>query len=134
MTFDISSLSAKDQTTVQLRHPVTDELLFADGDTKKKPVQITVYGPGSSTYRNAIAAMQNRQLKRNKKAMTAEMLREEATELLVTCSVGADNFDYKGTPLTTKQAWTDLYNDSALAWVREQVEANQGDLANFLQS
>ncbi len=131
--FDISALSTKDTTTIQLRHPVTDELIFAD-EAKKKPVQITVYGPGSSVYRNAITAMQNRQLKRNKKAMTAETLREEATELLVACSVSAENFDYKGVALTTKAAWTEMYNDSSIAWVREQVESAQGDVASFLQS
>lgn len=132
--FDITSLSTKDTTTVHLRHPVTDAPLYADGDAKKKPMTITVYGPGSSTYRNAIIAMQNRQLKRNKKQMSAELIREEATELLVTCSVSADNFDYAGTPLTTKQAWTDMYNDAKVSWVRDQVEEAQGDISAFLQS
>jgi hypothetical protein len=78
--------------------------------------------------------MQNRQLKRNKKQMSAELIREESTELLVQTSVSADNFDYNGTPLTTKQAWTDLYNDVSLAWVREQVETAQGDISAFLES
>lgn len=131
--FDISKLATKETTTVPLRHPDTDEPLFADAE-KKKPIQVTIYGSGSSTYRNALTAMQNRQLKRNKKQVSAEVLREETTELLVTCSVSADNFDYKGTPLTTKQAWTDLYNDPTLSWVREQVETAQGDVSAFLQS
>jgi len=131
--FNIASLSTKEQTVVHLRHPVTDELLYAD-EAKKKPIQVTVYGSGSSVYRNALTAMQNRQLKRNKKQMSAELIREESTELLVQTSVSADNFDYNGNPLTTKQAWTDLYNDVSLAWVREQVETVQGDISAFLES
>lgn len=130
--FDISKFAAKESTTVHLRDPDTEELLYADKE-KTKPLQITVYGTESATYRNGLLAMQNRQLKRSKKVMSAEVLREEATELLVSCSISADNFDYKGTPLTTKQAWTDLYEDVSLGFIRKQVEEAQADASNFLK-
>lgn len=133
MSFNISSLAIKDTTKIQLRDPVTDELLFAD-EAKTQPIAINVYGPGSKIYRQALLNMQNRQLKRNKKGMSAELLREEATELLVAVSSSAENFDYNGEALTSKEVWTKLYDDTGLIWVRDQVEAGQGDLANFTKS
>lgn len=133
MAFNLSALSTKDQCVVHLRHPVTDELLY-DGEDKKKPVQIIVNGPGSSAYRNAITAMQNRQLRRGKKQVSAEVLREEGVELLVACSVAAENLAYNGEAITDKETWTSLYSDPSLGWVRDQVDAAIGDVSNFLPS
>jgi hypothetical protein len=85
MTFSLDSLALKDTTELQLRHPVTEELLWADKE-QTKPVAIALYGPSSKQYRNAITAMQNRQLRRGKQKVSAETLREESVKLLVACS------------------------------------------------
>jgi hypothetical protein len=74
---NLDSLGLKDATLLQLRHPVTEELLWADKE-QTKPVGIDLYGPASKQYRNAITAMQNRALRRGKQKPTAEQLREEA--------------------------------------------------------
>jgi len=129
--FDLNSLSLKDTVELQLRHPVTDELLFAD-EEKTKPVAIVLYGTSSKQYRNAITAMQNRALKRGKKQPTAEAMREEGVELLVACSEKAINLSYKGAAVDNDAAFRELYSDPSFSWLKDQVDAGLGDTSNFL--
>lgn len=129
--FSLDSLSLKDTVELQLRHPVSDELLFADKEGKE-PVAIVIYGTSSKQYRNAITAMQNRQLRRGKKAVSAEVLREESVSLLVACSEKAVNLTYKGAPVETEDAFRALYSDPAFSWLKDQVDAALGDVSNFL--
>lgn len=131
--FNIESLSLSETTELQLRHPATDELLFAD-EAQTKPIAILVYGKGSKKYRNAILAVQNRHLKRSKtkEKVSAEQLREEGIDLLVACSDKAINFDYKGAPVDSAAAFRELYNDPAFDWIKDQVDAGLGDVENFL--
>lgn len=133
MTFSIDSLALKATTELQLRHPVTDEPLWAD-DEQTKPVAIALYGPSSKQYRNAITAMQNRQLHRgNKKKVNAETLREESVKLLVACSDSGVNLTAPGgAPLDNEEAFEALYSDPKFSWVKDQVDAALGDPSNFL--
>lgn len=130
--FNLDSLALKDTTELQLRHPVTEELLFADKE-QTEPVAISLYGTSSKQYRNAITAMQNRQLKRGKKPVSAETLREESVALLVACSDKAINLTYKGAPLDNEEAFRSLYSDPAYSWLKDQVDSALGDVSNFLE-
>jgi hypothetical protein len=129
--FSLDSLALKDTTELQLRHPVTEELLWADKE-QTKPVAISLYGTSSKQYRNAITAMQNRQLRRGKQKVSAETLREESISLLVSCSDAGINMDYNGAALDNEDAFRALYSDPKLSWVKDQVDAALGDPANFL--
>lgn len=130
--FNLDTLALNtDSVLVHLRHPVTEELLYADAE-KKKPVGIYVYGTASEKYRSAITAMQNRQLRRGKKQVTAEVMKEEAVELLVAVTDRAENLTYQGKGLDNAPALRALYSDPKFSWVREQVDAAVGDTANFL--
>lgn len=129
--FNLNDLSMKDTTELQLRHPVTDELLYAD-EAKKKPVVIVLFGTGSKQYRNAITAMQNRALKRGKKQASAEVMREESIELLVACSDRAINLEYNEAPVDNDAAFRSLYSDPAFGWLKDQVDSGLGDASNFL--
>lgn len=129
--FNLDTLSLKDTTELQLRHPVSDELLFADKD-QTKPVAIALFGTSSKQYRNAITAMQNRQLKRGKKPATADLLREESVTLLTACSDKAINLTYKGNAIDSDEAFRALYSDPAFSWLKDQVDAALGDVSNFL--
>lgn len=131
--FNLDALSMKDTVDLHLRHPVSDELLYADAE-KQKPVTIVLFGTSSKQYRNAITAMQNRALKRGKKQASAEVMREEGIELLVACSEKAVNFSYKGKPLLDGDAFRALYGDASFSWLKDQVDAGLGDVANFLQA
>lgn len=126
--FSLDSLALKDTTELQLVHPLTEEPLF-DGE---KPVAIVLYGTSSKQYRNAITAMQNRQLRRQKKAATAELLREESVNLLVACSAKALNFTYNDAPVDDAESFRALYSDPAFSWLKDQVDSALGDVSNFL--
>lgn len=129
--FNLDTLSLKDTTELQLKHPVSDELLFADKE-QTKPVSIVLYGTSSKQYRNAITAMQNRQLKRGKKPATADLLREESVTLLTACSDKALNLTYKDAAIDSEEAFRSLYSDPAFSWLKDQVDAALGDVSNFL--
>lgn len=126
--FSLDSLALKDTTQLQLRHPVSDEPLF-DGD---KIVGIELYGTSSKQYRNAITAMQNRQLRRGKKQVNAETLKEESVSLLVACSASGVNLTYQDAALDNEDAFRALYSDPKFSWVKDQVDAALGDPSNFL--
>ena len=131
--FNLDTLALNDTFEMQLRHPVSEELLFADRE-QTKPVAILIYGTSSKEYRNAISAMQNRQLKRGKKTATAEQMREEGVALLVACSDKAVNFQYKGQDVDSPEVFTALYSDAKFSWVKDQVDAALGDVSNFLEA
>ena len=130
MAFNLSSLAAKDSDNLQLRHPVTDELLF---DDDKNPVEIVICGTASKQYRTAVTAMQNRNIKRGKKTPSAEVMREEGIDLLVACSIKANNLVLPdGSPIDNPDAFRTLYSDPAFDWLKAQVDAGLGDVSNFL--
>ena len=131
--FDLNTLSLKDTVELQLRHPVTDESLFAD-EAKTLPVCITLYGTSSKQYRNAITNLQNRQLNRGKKKVSAEVMRDEGIEILVACSEKATNMVYNGAPVTNAATFRALYSDPTFGWLKDQVDAALGDVGNFLNS
>ena len=133
MAFDItkvSGLALKDSYELQLKNPVSDELLF---DEDGKPVTITLYGKSSKPYRNAVTAMQNRELRRmhKKDVRTAEQTLEESTSLLVACSA-TSTLEINGVAVNDKDTFKQLYNDPRFSWIRDQVDEAIGDQANFL--
>lgn len=133
MEFNLDSLALNDTTELHLRHPVTGEHLYADGDAKKEPVVSILYGTSSEQYRQAVTNMQNRALKRGKKPLTAEQMKAEAIELLVACSERINNLTYKGKPVDNSSAFRELYNDPKFSWLKDQHDETIGDISAFLE-
>jgi predicted nucleotidyltransferase len=131
--FDISSLALKDSFTMQFRHPVTGELLWGD-EEKTKPVEVVLYGTASKQYRNALNAMQARQLKRQakKEKQTPEILKEESVSLLVACIAKFNEFALDGVVPSNDADYRSLLSDPAFSWVKEQIDEGLGDVSNFL--
>lgn len=132
--FNLDTLALSPTASLHLTHPVSGEYLYADGDKQKKPVTVDLYGTSSKEYRQAILALQNRALarERTKKKATAEQMKEEGVGLLVACSEKINNLDYNGAPVTTPEAFRSLYSDPKFSWLREQCDAFLGDNAGFL--
>jgi len=131
--FDINSLALKSESTeVQLRNPATNELLW-DDEGKTKPVSVYVFGSASKRYRDARAAMQNRQLKRGKQKPSVEVLNEEGVILLVAITEKFVNLGVDGKEPATEAEVRALYNDPRFSWVRDQVDEATADTANFLE-
>jgi hypothetical protein len=131
--FDLNTLAIKDSTTLQLKHPVTEELLFADAE-QTQPVTIDLWSQSSKQYRAAVNAMQNRQLKRGKKQPTAEAQREEGVALLVACSKSAANLSIDGEALDNADAFRKLYSIDAYGWVKTQVDEALGSVELFIEA
>jgi hypothetical protein len=131
--FELNSLAVKESVEVQLRHPVSDELLWAD-EAKSQPVQAILWSTSSKPYRNAITEMQNRQLKRGKKQASAEVMREESIKLLTACTQRFDNIQLDGVALDNEDAIRAMYINEKYSWVKSQVDEALGDIGNFIKA
>lgn len=132
MAFELNTYAAKETFTLHLRNPDpdVDAPLWAD-DEETKPVTIDIYGKSSKFYRNSIAKMQNAQFSRGKQKLTAEQLRADGTALLVACSDKTSNLTLNGEEVNTPEAFTKLYNDPKLEWVRTQVDQAIENASNY---
>lgn len=131
MAFNLKTRALKKDTfPLQLRDPLDDTPLV-DPDTGK-PVIIHVFGTASKEYRDAVRAMQGRQLKRGNKKATVAEIQEEGVELLVAVSESAENLELDGGPVGSPASFRTLYSSPEYSWVREQVDAAVGDITNFL--
>lgn len=131
--FDISTLALSADHSLHLRHPVSGDKLYADKD-EKEAVEVLLYGTASKQYRNAVSAMQTRQLRRNakKEKPSADVMNEEAVELLVACSAGSKNLSLDGKAVTSADDFRKLYSDPRYSWLRAQVDEALGEVGNFL--
>jgi ribosomal protein S17E len=131
MSFNLNSLALRDTTTLKLRHPVTDEVL---ADDEGNEVIVHLYGTASKQYRNAIAALQNRAMKRKAKGKEAspDEIREEAIGVLVACSDRIDNLTYNDAPVDNDEAFRKLYSDPSMEWIKGQIDSVIGDYSAFL--
>lgn len=134
MSFNLNSLALHDSFVLQLKHPVEGTPLFAD-EAETEAVSITLYGTSSKQYRNAVTAMQNRQLRRNakKERASAEDLKEESISLLVACSATSAFLSLDDKPVTDAATFRQLYSDARFSWVKDQVDEALADTSNFLE-
>lgn len=141
-----TSKSADAGVAVEILHPVTRVPLG---------VRILVFGTDSEIYRSHLRRRQNRTMERAKRgrgqAVTAEELENESTDLLVACTKGweadvvegdgeektvttvaAIPFGAEGLLPCTPENVRRIYAHPGFRWLREQVDAEIGDRANFL--
>lgn len=133
MAFNLNKAPTFTDTYVlHLKDVITGEPLFED-EAQEVPVTVTLYGKSSMRYRNAVNAMQNRELRRRakKETATAEQMQKESTDLLVACSA-TSTLELDGEVVDNKAAFEKLYTNTELSWIRDQVDAALGDDANFL--
>lgn len=126
---DIKSLTAVAAIAfVQFRDPATDQPMT---NAAGEPVGVEVYGPGSKQYRAAQSAIATANIKRGRKGLTGETLRENETELLARTTAKFVGFDYDGQAASV-DVCRKFYDDVELAHLREQVVEKQGDFGNFI--
>lgn len=130
---DLSNLStarkADTGAVLEVLHPIDDT---------KLGITITLVGQDSEIHR----AFVNRQANKLRQKITPgrgymppsiEKDQEQATELLVACTLGWEGMamggkDYPFSPDNARA----LYSDPGYAWLREQVDRFIADRANFL--
>lgn len=142
MAFNLNSKKLADTTTLHLRDPGDDSLLF-DVDAKgnpdeSKPVTIELYGRASKQYRAYMAkilrkAEKEKDANRGKaKSRTFDEMTQENAQFLATVSIKANNVELNGGPVDSEAAFVSLYADPAFDWIGDQVSAALADNGNFL--
>ncbi len=129
MSFEITSLAAKDTFTLELVNANDEPLVGEDG----VPLSVTVYGPGSKAYTKAQAArtqrLMDRMARRGKVKLSAEEQQRENAEFLAACTVSFNGWTYQGK--ADAQAIEAAYNDPSIGFIAEQVNKAINDWANF---
>lgn len=134
--FDIATESVEETTTIHLKNAAGD-LMFADTD-RTKPVQIVLYGPGSTQFGVVEAAQNARQTKRfndNDMKLSSqareEALRETAEDLAAVTKQFV-NFRYSGAPdAHGTDLYVAVYSNPKLGFVVKQVQKTLKDWAAF---
>ena len=124
-SFDLSR-QADQGCTIELRHPASGQPLG---------IFIDILGADSTEYVERAQLMQRARMAKMQQSRrfmpTPEELDAEALELVVTATRGWRNVQENGEPLPfSAEAARRLY--SRHRWVREQVDAEVNDRANFL--
>jgi predicted glycosyl hydrolase (DUF1957 family) len=114
-----------------IRHP--ESSLPMDGQT------ITLLGTDSRIYREHIAKRERAMLEHvnathKPPKLVHEQTKQRALDDLVLLTIGWTLDGIDGKPVEfSKEAARELYADTSMAWLREQVESFVQDRSNFLQ-
>ena len=129
-----TSKAAEQGAKLHLRHPTEDYPITDNGKKDGQPVTITLIGADSETFRRFSQSQMDRRLKAaSKRQYTSAAAEEDATDLLVACTVGWGNIELDGKDLPFSKENAKLLYDR-LPWVKEQVGAFIGERANFLKA
>lgn len=124
--FNLDDLIPNDIITVDLVHPVTQEVLQ---DEDGNVASVKVYGPGKEREK-AVHAILNRGMKRKEKDRTAEQMKQDSTQIMVACVQSIDNLALPGGRVigSNKALIEELLADPRFAWAREQIDNAVTDL------
>lgn len=134
--FDIATQAVEETTIIHLKN-AAGELMFADSE-RKLPVQIEIYGPGSTAYGVNEARQNARQTKRfndNEMKLTSQDHEEQVQETaddLASVTKRFINFGYS--PAGTAQGaelFRAVYADTKLGFVAKQVQKTLRDWSAF---
>jgi len=135
-TFDITSEAVDDTATIHVKN-AAGELLYADKE-RTKPLQIVIWGPGSSAFGVVESRQSARAVKRmqdNDGKVTAapfeDRLRDSAEDLAA-LTIEFVNFAYPPKPdARGAELFTAVYADQKLGFIAKQVTKFLGDWGNF---
>lgn len=142
-TFDIASLDFSDTTEITINDPRTNEPFLVDvelpdgeGGKKvaKRPMTVTVHGPGSRQFKAAQAVSQKAHaatFSRGKSRETPEQKEAREANFLSACTVSFNGFTYNGGDPTDRETFRACYLDPKRGWLTEQINTELGDWANF---
>lgn len=128
---------------VQLRNPVTDELLwevkYAGTDKEVRfPVNILLYGQDSAPYKARQRQLLDRRLeagmqRKGKPKISGEIVEEEGMRTLVACVAGWENLEVDGKVPEVNPKNAELLI-KRFGWLEEQVDAAIMDRSNFIKA
>jgi hypothetical protein len=131
--FDIASMAVSETGELHLKD-AEGNLLFCD---EKKPITVTLYGPGSREHAQAVAKRNTRQMERLRKKgkiqLSADDGLEEGVEFLADLTLRfSENFAYSpAATLTGRDFVKAVYAARPIGFIADQVHEHIGDWANF---
>lgn len=136
----IQGLRAVDTAPLHLKDATGKPMFYVPAggaDADKKPVLVTLYGPGSDAYRKAQESARRRVMAlakdgQNAVERTADERAADAAKLLASITVGFEGLELDGRPL--HEVVNELYADPKAAYIANQVNAFSADWANFSPS
>ena len=125
---------AEKGATMELLHPVDNDVLTTEENGKGEPITISLLGSDSKAFKNKSRELARRRVakyqKSRNKSVDHTVSDEEASELLVACTTGWSGIVVDGEQVEfSEEAAMDLYCKNS--WIREQVDAFVGDRASF---
>lgn len=122
---------AKDHSTLQIIHPATGRIVNTDDG---KPMEITVYGEYSDTYKSAFYESTRKRIEQaretGKTSMSREDMEQETFDIVCQCTKAWNLTDKDGQIEFTADNVTRVYRD--YPWVYQQVRAHLENASNFL--
>lgn len=133
--FDITQAAAAETATIPLLRGDGVPLYNGDGADKEQ-LSITVYGPGSRPYVDAMSKRENRLIDRVRRKGRAELSADdkiaEEAKFLASITVTFNGFNYPPKPdATGYDLFVAVYSDPKLGFIKDQVAAAAGDWERF---
>jgi hypothetical protein len=138
---NLASLAVEATSTIHLRDAAGTLLTTPaiDAGGKPEPVTVTVYGPGSAEYAEAIAKRESRQLERLRKSrgkaeVTAEVKKRDEAIFLASITVEfSRNMEYGDGSLSGNELHRAIYSDRSIGFIADQIYAELADWENFMK-
>lgn len=134
----LDKFKCQDTATLRLLDPDGREMYFEDENGQKKYITITLKRGDSAEvqkFRNKILNARLRSVAHTGKMKfrDVELVQDEATDILVFCTVSWENVGLSGVELPcTPENARRLYDDASLSFIRKQVDEFITDDGNFL--
>ena len=128
---DMSSLAIQQYSEMQLRHPVSGELMWAD-DEKTIPRTITIASRASEEYKASMKGWTDLASKSKGGKASPELNSERATHLLVAVCKGSSYVMFDGVEPQTKAEFKRILDNPSYGWLKDQIDEHLGDTGNFI--
>lgn len=125
MTDLMDFAAKKDEVVVELKNPVTEEVLSNDDGS---PQTVTLYAPHTKEFKSVVYAKTDEKIKRKSEELSAEQLETDEMDLI--CSlVKTWNITAGGEqPKATAKKVREILSNPKLFWIKPQLE---GGLESF---
>lgn len=129
MALNIKKSGVVETTKVHLVDAEGEKLFDEEGNA----AQIELFGKASKQYKQALSALNRKNIERKGKPQPYSVNVEDSIEVLVAVTKAAYNFDMGDGPIDTPAKFKELYSDPTLFFIKETVQEALEDNANFTQ-
>lgn len=126
MALNLDTLAVAETTRVHLADALGEKLYDND-----QPVEIEIYGKGSKAHKQALAELNRKSMQRKGKPQNLAVIMEDNADYLASISKASYNLDHAGAPVDSYETFKNLYMNTKLFFIKDQVQEALDDNANF---